>query len=365
MSTVRTKITFARIHFHDRIPGRREVEIRLRKFLLSRRLRRPYLGKDVLHGPDHLLETDLDLSNEDRSRIARRAALYLDRCEAATGMAHLCPEDRAQLQGLRMGMSVARVSSEHEADVLAAALHEDMPWLACATEHVWHAMRRSVREGQPGLRMAPILLAGPPGIGKTHWARQLGRLLDVPTTFIDGTGEPASFSLVGSQRGWSNARPGKVLQTILRERCASPIVVVDEVEKAGETKSSSRTRFTLTDDLLPLLEPSTAATWQCPYYRVGFDMSWVGWVLTANSLPSLPHPLRSRCTTIELQRLSRRQLETFALREATRRGLPETAIAVVLRSLQSAPADKDQASLRTVQRMIERAENILALPVIH
>lgn len=40
-----------------------------------------------------------------------------------------------------------------------------MAWMAPATEAVWHAMRRSVREGWPGLRLPPILLDGPPGIG--------------------------------------------------------------------------------------------------------------------------------------------------------------------------------------------------------
>ncbi len=71
-------------------------------------------------------------------------------------------------------------------------------------------MRRSVREGRPGLQFAPLLLLGPPGIGKSHWARRLGKLLEVPTTVVEATGEPASFALIGSQRGWANAGPGKI-----------------------------------------------------------------------------------------------------------------------------------------------------------
>jgi len=69
-----------------------------------------------------------------------------------------------------------------------------------------------------------------------------------------GTGEPASFALIGSLRGWANARPGKVMETILRERCANPLMVVDEVEKAGDVTSEKGLRFSLTDALLPLLE---------------------------------------------------------------------------------------------------------------
>ncbi|WP_299841911.1 hypothetical protein [uncultured Jannaschia sp.] len=49
------------------------------------------------------------------------------------------------------------IPTEHLADKIAAALHADMPWMAAATETVWHAMRRSVREGDPGLRLPPLL----------------------------------------------------------------------------------------------------------------------------------------------------------------------------------------------------------------
>jgi hypothetical protein len=47
--------------------------------------------------------------------------------------------------------------------------------MAPATEAVWQAMRRSVRSGEPGLRLPLLLLDGPAGIGKGHWARHLGR----------------------------------------------------------------------------------------------------------------------------------------------------------------------------------------------
>ncbi|WP_265500568.1 hypothetical protein [Paracoccus beibuensis] len=71
-------------------------------------------------------------------------------------------------------------------------------------------MRRSVREGQPGFRLPPVILDGPPAIGKTHWARRLGDLIGAGTTVVDATSEAGSFGIVGCQRGWSGARPGRV-----------------------------------------------------------------------------------------------------------------------------------------------------------
>lgn len=92
---------------------------------------------------------------------------------------------------------------------MASVLHTGMPWMAPATDIVWQAMRRFVREGWPGLRLPPLLLDGPPGIGKSHRARRLGAQLSAPNTVIEATAENASFGIFGSQRGWSAACPGR------------------------------------------------------------------------------------------------------------------------------------------------------------
>ena len=343
--------------------------MRFTKFLRQLRHRREterLIEAKVEGGSDKTLDLfPSGLSSEDKMRIANRAVNYVDRLDAATGMQHLKADDRKALRRLKEGVTVSRVPTEHDADVLAATLHEEMPWMGPATEHIWHALRKSVREDLPGFQFAPLLLLGPPGIGKSHWARGLGKLLEVPTTVVEATGEPASFALIGSQRGWGNAGPGKVMETILREKCASPIMVVDEVEKAGEVNSEKGLRFSLTDALLPLLERMTAATWQCPYYRVKFDLSWVGWVLTANSLHGLPEPLLSRCPPLELPPVSKQHLIGFARRLGKAGELPDEAITAIEEIIWMCRGDMGGPSLRTVKRMIERAEIATTRPLLH
>lgn len=98
--------------------------------------------------------------------------------------------------------------------------------------------------------------------------------------------------------------PARVLEHILAHLTGNPIVVINELEKAGAARSSPNQSYALAEALLPLLEPATAADWSCPYFRVRFDMSLVSWILLTNSLTPLPEPLLSRCTILRLDRVS-------------------------------------------------------------
>lgn len=103
--------------------------------------------------------------------------------------------------------------------------------MGLATETLWHAKRRSVRAGDPELCLPPMLLDGPPGIGNSAWARALGELIGAPTTVYEATNENASFGLVGSQRGRGNAKPGRLISSVLQNQVGNPVVVIDEILK--------------------------------------------------------------------------------------------------------------------------------------
>jgi hypothetical protein len=274
-------------------------------------------------------------------------------------------EDREALKVFEDGVSLVVVSSEARADVIASSLHEEMPWMAPATERIWHEMRRSVRNGDLGLRLRPLLLDGPPGIGKSHWARLLANLVGVPSTVVEATSENASFAIVGTQKGWGSSHPGRLIQTIMSHQIANPVMIIDEIEKCGNPTSTSGTTFNLPQALLPLFEPLTSASWPCPYFQLKFDMRWVMWVLTSNNAALLPAPLLSRCPPLCLGPLTVHDLNGFACQQGLKRNLPDDGIAAIIEVIASIGPDVSRLSLRTVVRMLDDLEMHLQRPILH
>lgn len=359
-----TPFRFIQARLPDPAHSRAQITERLlahrRKLLAARQQQAVSLkvtgGKN---DPDWLNRKDLlRLDPEESRKIERRATRVSDRCSQSSGLSHLKPDDLKKLEALRGGVRLARVVTEHQADELAAALHAEYPWMGPATEVVWHGMRRSVREGDIGLRLPPLLLDGPPGIGKSAWARSLAGLIRVPNMVYEATVENASFGLVGAQRNWGNSNPGRLLNTILTTRVGNPVVVIDEVEKSGRAESNKGQAYSLTDALLPLLEPLSAAGWSCPYFEVKFDLSYVIWVMTSNNAFILPEPLLSRCPPIRLQGITTAELVGFARREGQRKALDEVSIEAVVEAIER--HCQSAVSLRTVMRMIQRAEQLQA-----
>ncbi len=284
----------------------------------------------------------------------------------ANGLGHL--KDKGETERLRplLGdVPAVTVSSEHRADEIAASLHEEMPWMAPATEAAWQALRRSAREGGP-VRIGPLLLVGPPGVGKTAWANRLAGRLGTASSVIDASRGLASFSLAGTERGWASAQPGRPLEAMLDARLANPVIVVDEVCKASSIRSTAGVSASFLPALLGLLEPESAQAWDCPYFRVRIDMSHLSWVMTANTLETLPEPVLSRCRVLHIPDVTPAQLQGFARRQGEAMELPDAAVDAVAEVVARATEVlRLRLSLRDVNRMLERAQDLASRPTLH
>jgi len=349
----------------DEMGIKRRFEGHLRKLRALRNGVQPQIlddFSDALRWEGDLSE--VRISSDDRHKILRRAQYLVQRRAALSGTSHLSSDDKRKLAVLRNGVDLVEIKSEHRADEIAAAIHADMPWMTPATDFLWKAMRRSVHVGEPGFRLPPVLLDGPPGTGKSMWSRQLSQHLGVPRSAIEGTAEQASFVVNGSQKGWGNTFPGRPIQTILQSLCANPIIVIDEIEKAGKPTSTTGQTYGLQEGLLPLLERSSAATWKCPYFQINFDMSWISWVLTSNSLATLSAPFLSRLEVLRLSQVPCAHLIEFARREGHKRGLSQPSVDALAEALETA-CRTTQLNLRHVIRMLERGEVMEAAGTLH
>ena len=316
------------------------------------------LRRDVGLGRERLPPDDLN-------RIKRRAEALAKRRHKANGLDHLKDHQRERLEPLLGEVPAAVMPSEHRADEIAAALHEEMPWMAPATEAAWHALRRSARVGEP-VRVGPLVLTGPPGVGKTAWARRLAGQLAVASTVIDASQGLASFSLTGTEKGWASAQPGRPLTTMIDNRIANPIIAVDEICKASGLVSSSGASAAFLPALLGLLEPESAQDWHCPYFKVKVDMRHLSWVMLANTLGTVPEPVLSRARVLPIPDVTLEQLQGFARVRGKAMDLPAPAIDAIVEAVgQAADRLPRRLSLRDVNRMLERAEELVAFPMMH
>lgn len=368
-----TRISFADIRFFDQAHTSNALEARFLRFLRELRMQK----WDQIKGPNDLSAEDHDrlgknnllssvfIQNSDLVRVARRSAAILAARKKLSKLAHLKSNDIAALRPLNGGSRLVPPPTEHQADEIAASLHAEMPWAAEATTAIWHDLRSLAREGAAAVRLAPLLLDGGPGIGKTTWARRLAQHLRMPTIDLDAATESANFSLVGSQRGWSNARPGRLIEAVIQTGSASQLVIIDEIEKAGRVQSTTGQVFSLENALLSLLEPVTAPRWTCPYYEIKCDMSWLCWVLTGNNADLLHDALRSRCRLIRMRDPSPEELVAFVDREGARRRLSDTARGAAEDTILALVQRSARVDLRDVRRVLERAEALQHLPTLH
>lgn len=298
------------------------------------------------------------------SRLDHRVKHLIKARRIAAGIHHLSADELASLLPLASGAEAIALPTMHRADEIAAHLHEDIPWFAPATEIVWHELRACAAAVRPVV-LGPLLLNGPPGIGKSHWARRLAELLAVPCAELDAGKAGAGFSVVGTKRGWGTAQPGRPVELPLQHRIANPLIVVDEICKSGMLRSSKGRGITIANALLSLMEGVSAQKWECPYHRVTFDMTHISWVLTSNTLETVTAPLASRCRVVDLPALTTQDLSRFAERRAAAYGLSSTSLEAIVAALETASARGRALSLRDVQRMIDRAAVLETRPMLH
>jgi hypothetical protein len=147
----------------------------------------------------------------------------------------------------------------------------------------------------PMFRLPPLLLSGAPGCGKTALAKRIAKLMAVPHAKIDMSTLHTSFSVVGLDVGYATGRPGRLWE-VLQHECMSPVVVLDELDKARSDGSGDD----VVGFLYGLLEPLTSRRFTDAAIGLAIDASRTNWVGTCNDMRAIDAAILSRFTVIEV-----------------------------------------------------------------
>jgi ATP-dependent Lon protease len=160
--------------------------------------------------------------------------------------------------------------------------------------------------GRITVRLRPLLLVGDPGGGKSRFARRLGEVLGLNVWRTDASRSDGAV-FAGTDRRWYSAEPCHSFLAIGQARHANPMVLLDEIEKAGTRSDYGR----LWDCLLGFLEPETNARYADPALQVTIDLSHISYVATANTLDPLPSPVRDRFRVISFPKPTKDDLDAL------------------------------------------------------
>jgi ATP-dependent Lon protease len=175
-------------------------------------------------------------------------------------------------------------------------MYRDCPNFAPVIDDIKKQLALAISGNQP-VSFTPILLLGEPGLGKTHFAKSLAKVLGTGFELVSMSSLTAGWILSGASSQWSNAKPGKVADALINGEFANPLFVLDEIDKAG-----GDTRYDPLGALYCLLEPATAKRFRDEFVDIEVDASHILWIATANDARTIPEPILSRMNVYTIER---------------------------------------------------------------
>jgi len=174
-------------------------------------------------------------------------------------------------------------------------LYDELPNFAEVLDDIRKHIALCASSNDP-MELPPMLLLGEPGIGKTHFGQRMAQLLATGFGLVSMSSLTAGWILSGASSQWKNAKPGKVFDTLLHGSYANPVIVVDEIDKAG-----GESHYDPLGALYSLLEHDTATKFVDEFVEIPVDASGVVWIATANDGSRIPEPILNRVNVYSIE----------------------------------------------------------------
>ncbi|MBN1243631.1 MAG: endopeptidase La [Spirochaetales bacterium] len=223
----------------------------------------------------------------------------------------------------------------------------------------------AVRKLKNDAKGSILCLVGPPGVGKTSVGKSIARALGKEFFRFSVGGMRDEAEIKGHRRTYVGAMAGKILQGLKIAKRRDPVFMIDEIDKMGSSYQGDPSSA-----LLEALDPEQNHAFRDHYLDLPFDISNVFFIVTANTLDTIPAPLRDRMEIIQLPgyvdteklEIAKRYLVPKSLEK---HGLKKSQVKFTRDALvHVAESYAREAGVRNLEKLIDKVNRKIAKAVV-
>ncbi|MDV8025081.1 endopeptidase La [Rhodococcus sp. IEGM 1330] len=369
-----TKAHLAEVEVNDKISGdvREGMEKTQKEFLLRQQLAaiRKELGEDEPDGADDY-RGRVEAANLPE-KVREQALREVGKLERASDQSPESGWIRTWLDTVLDLPWNNTTTDNNDIDAARAVLDADHHGLDDVKDRIVEYLAVRARRSERGLQSvggrgsgAVMVLAGPPGVGKTSLGESVARALGRQFVRVALGGVRDEAEIRGHRRTYVGALPGRIVRAIGEAGSMNPVVLLDEIDKVG-----SDYRGDPSAALLEVLDPAQNHTFRDHYLDLDLDLSDVVFLATANVIDQIPGPLLDRMELVTIDGYTEDDKVVIARnyllpRQMDRAAITSEEVTVTDAALRKIAADYTrEPGVRQLERLLAKALRKVATKLV-